>query len=263
MSLLRRGAGVVTAALAASLLGLVPTAVSAPAVPVADPGATTVSAPCLGGEGEVVFTVYPRADDGSYRIDVTGKRMVDGSHWRGRVLLARSSEKFQRTAVDGGWSVSLQTRPIRQRLPLAGVDVREGKGLHHRCFLIDSPAPTPLGAADCSPRRFALLTLRHLDDGSVVVGVYVLDNRPGERWRVDLRARSAGASQSVAFTDYTRKDGLLRSRVELGPVEDPRLRVVARRSDGRQCRIGLNPGEIPSEAAGPRQLLEVVRALRP
>ncbi len=213
-----------------------------------DPGATTLSAPCYGGPGWMFFTVHPPAADGTYQVDVTARRLVEGSRWKIAIELDASEEEdqqFRRRAVNGEWSVTTQVAgPSDGDQALFQAGAKE-VGARHRCLLFNSPSNPTGGIAPCnSPRRAAIIVARRLDDDTVRVVFFIFDNRASATWHLELTAKGAGTTQTVAFDDLTNKRRILRSRVDLQGVDNPRLRMVATRTDGRQCRVRLNPPNV-------------------
>jgi hypothetical protein len=225
----RLRAGLLAAVVAITLVGL-------PAVPaaggVADPLATTVAGGCVGGPGRVSLTVHPpAAPGGSYRVQVTARRLEEGSRWV--VQLSKEdedggTEEVRRIAVEGGWTVTT-------RFPTHAADdgdqtrfrlwANERVTGFYACHLLISPARPVSGMAPCKNRqRHIVMLTRELDDGSVLVRSIVAAVRPDLRWHLKLTATGAETRQVVDFDARAGKRGDVRSRVEINGVEDPRLR---------------------------------------
>lgn len=193
------------------------------------------------------LTQHGRADDGTYAVSLTGRRMREGSRWR----IAIDTEAFEdpyrtfsRRATDAGWSVTTRFGPTQYDDDYYfGARVHE-RGSRHSCLVVIHPRlPAPTAAAECSNRRgvdrYVLLTARRRDDDTLRIRFEMYENRRPRRWRIELTAKAPGASQTVLVIARTRFQ-YLSARADLDSVGSPRLQAVATRP-GLRCRIGLNP----------------------
>lgn len=230
------GAGTSSPTLASELAG----------VPgIVDASATTMNTFCWGGR--MFVRVHRAAEDGSYPVDVTARRMDEGSRWKVTVAADDGydgeDQVFRRTAVDGEWSVTTRVtpNPAADDDFLIAVSASEVNAQSRGCYLAVSPARPNGGLTGCLQGLQALVS-RRVDDSTVVVRYFLAYLRPDARWRIQVTAIAGPTRETVAFTGYTNKRGNLPSRVEFrGGAHEWRFQVVAINDAGRRCTLGLNP----------------------
>ena len=255
MSIGRRRASVIAAAVAYGLLGVGP--VHAAVAP-SDPLATTVTGACYGGPGFVSLTVGAPVD-GTRAVSLTGRGFEEGSRWAITLGMEnydgpdRPDREFRRAAVDGRWTVTTRFKAAADNEVVFEGLAEERGARRHGCFVLTSPAAPVGGIAESCKRsvdraRLAAMVARVRDDGSVVVRSFLLGVRPESRWHLRLAANGAGARQVVDFDDQAGRRGLVFSRVVFQGVTDPRLWLVAGGPGGDRCVIGLNPADVPTGA---------------
>lgn len=255
MTPFRLPVGVLAALLSFALIGMLP-AQGAPAA--ADPLATTVSGACFGGPGRLALTVTPPAvADGRYQVHVIARGLDDGSRWAvGLVEEATEARKeFRRVAVQGTWTVTTQFRSPGDGdgdEVLFTVFAHERGAKSHACDVLNSPASPIGGLSACNKAAgdgFIILLARELDDGSVRVRSLIFtDLRRKSPWHLTLKATGATSRQVVEFNDRAGGLDVVRSRVVLTGVDDPRLRMVATSQNGASCLIGVNPPNVTTDA---------------
>jgi hypothetical protein len=116
----------------------------------------------------------------------------------------------------------------------------------HDCQAYMQPGSSAYGATTCNNLfRFVDLLARDLDDGSTVVRSTVSPAGHGSVWHLTLTATGEASRQVVQYDELaSRRDGVLRSRVVIAGVENPRLHLVAANSDRARCRIAVNPANV-------------------
>lgn len=241
-------AGVLAAVLSVTLLGFSPARAVAPA---GGPLATTVTGACSGGPGRVSLTVYPPAENGSFRVEATARGLIDGSRWRVQVAGISGERGFRRVAVDGEWTVATRFPAAADPddEPFFFVSARERGDRTRGCLVLNQPASPAVGYTQCSsPRRVIVLFARELDNGRTVVRSFVDSRRPDISWHLTLTAIGAASRHVVEFDDVASRRGLVSSRVVLTGVKDPRLQLVATTKNGGRCFIGLNPPNVTTAA---------------
>jgi len=217
------------------------------------PAATTVSSDCWGGPGRMIFTVHARAADNTYKLDVTSRRLVDGSRWSISLLSEQLPKSepgvFHRRANDGGWTATIRLGPQRQEGLVYFEASAHERGVRHGCNLwtrLGSPAPratAECGNADpfTGDERLAILAARRLDDARLELTFDLYEDRRPRLWHVRVTLREGGTSHTVAFEDRTNRRGHLAATVQLRGYDNPGVRVVATRSGSPRCSISLNP----------------------
>ncbi len=251
MTTMRRLAGVLAAVL---LLGVVP----AHAAPAEDPQATAVTGACYGGPGRLSLTVHPpAAAGGTYQVDVTARRLAEGSRWLIGLEQETSNEggaekEFRRVADGGGWTVTAEfpsPAPGDEDEVLFFVSANERGAPRHGCLVLNSPASPVGGFSYCNNRRgVVVMVARELEDGSTLVRSVIYVGRPHSRLHLELTATGAASRQAVEFDDQAGKRGAVKSRVVFEGVKDPRLWLVATNGNGRRCILGLNPANVTTDA---------------
>jgi hypothetical protein len=247
---MHRLAGVLAAVL---LVGVVPAHAEAPAE---DPRATSVTGACFGGPGRLSLTVHPpAAAGGTYQVDVTARRLVDGSRWVIGVAQetndAGGAEKdFRRVADGGGWTVTAEfPSPAAGDQTVFYVSAYEHGARGHICYVLNSPASPVGGLSRCNNLgREVVMLARELDDDSTLIRSILLDVAPNSRWHLELAATGAASRQVVEFDDRAGKRGYVWSRVVIEGVKDPRLRLVATNQKGGRCFLRLNPANVTTDA---------------
>ena len=243
-----RSSTLVLAALLSSAFVGVPHADAAPA---SDPTATTVAGLCQGGPGRMSITVSPTTD-GAFEVEVTARRLADGSRWRGVVEAeydernGGESQPFRRRAVDGTWTVTTELPGPRnsdaQALFFVGAKER---GERHQCFVLLSPDSPTGGYTTCrGADRFSVITANERKDGSTVVRSLVAGVRAQARWHLRLVATGDTGQLVTEFDAYAGDRGLVRSKVVLEGVDDARFRLTATGQAGGRCDTRLNPAEL-------------------
>lgn len=236
---------VLTALLTALLTA--PVASAAPA----SPGATTVSARCIGGPGRLVLAVDEQAP-GVWHVDVTGRRLADDSRWR--VTLGMESEEdeqtesFRRRAVDGTWTYSTEmTGPVDGYVDFFveahGSDpAAAGDGTS--CVVVNNPHDPTFGAGFCAG-GFDLMQLHRREDGTTVLRYGILFVARNTTWTLDLTVDDGPDDvRSMTFDDVTNKRGRLWTRVELTGLKHPTFGVQAVSERGGRCSLYIDPAEL-------------------
>ena len=228
---------------------------------ITDSVARTVSGACWGGSGEMSVTVHAASDNQRIRVDVIGRRMAEGSRWQVSSPRGRGEFEFHRRATDGGWFATFTVNARTRVGVLVAAEERSSHG-EGSCLVLNSGSRKwQIGLISCTPRRLSSLSTRHMGDSTTVIAS-VLDNKEGARWHLKLTARDDFRMQTVEFDDTTNKHGNLRSRVDLRGLNSPSLKLVAEREDGRQCRVGLDPGQLATDQTmTPRRLVNAARLL--
>jgi hypothetical protein len=266
MRLSRFLAGVLAALLSVALVGGSPAQAVAPG---SHPLATTVTGACAGGSGRVSLTVHPLTD-GSYRVLVAARGLAEGSRWTVDLIkVSQTSERykdFRRVAVDSRWTVEARFAAAAAPEDDVYFDLRAGErgDRRHRCRVFNSPASPVAGLAECNNQRLDIVVLaRQRNDGSTVVRFFIEGARPDSRWHLTLTATGAASRQVVEFEDRaSSREGVVRSRVVITGVENPRLRLVASNKDQGRCFIGLDPPNTMTDAPLTLQGLRKLGALR-
>jgi hypothetical protein len=247
---MRRLVGVLAAVL---VLGVVPAHAEAPAE---DPRATAVTGACFGGPGRLSLTVHPpAAAGGRYQVDVTARRLVDGSRWVIGLAQEANDEggaekDFRRVAEGGGWTVAAEfPSPAASGEVVFYVSAYEHGARRHGCYVLNSPASPVGGLSLCNnPRRGVVMLARERDDGSTLIRSILFNVGPDSRWHLELTATGAASRQVVEFDDRAGKRGYVWSRVVIEGVKDPRLRLVATNQKGGRCFLRLNPANVTTDA---------------
>jgi hypothetical protein len=218
--------------------------------PISDPLATTVTGYCGGGPGRISLAVHPRAD-GTYRVKVTARGLVTGSRWRAELTGTGRDQIFRDiVAVDGRWKLVTDfpaaTNPEEDESFFVYTDELSLAKRFHDCQAYMQPGSSAYGATTCNNLfRFVDLLARDLDDGSTVVRSTVSPAGHGSVWHLTLTATGEASRQVVQYDELaSRRDGVLRSRVVIAGVENPRLHLVAANSDRARCRIAVNPANV-------------------
>lgn len=265
MRLSRFLAGALGAVLSVALVG---SATALAVAPGGDPLATSVTGACAGGPGRVSLTVHPPTD-GSYRVVVAARGLAEGSRWTVDLIkVSQTSQRyrdFRRVAVDGGWMVATRFPAPAESEDDVYFDLRAGErgDRRHSCLVLNSPASPVAGLAECNNQRLDIVVLaRQRDDGSTVVRFFIEGARPDSRWHLTLTATGAASRQVVEFEDRaSSREGVVRSRVVITGVEDPRLRLVASNKDQGRCFIGLDPPNDRTDAPLTLRGLDKLNAL--
>lgn len=157
--------------------------------------------------------------------------LAEGSRWavhvgqRGGDTVAEPNE-LRRVAVDGKWTVA-----TRFPAPADPEDdsyfvgfAQERRDGTHGCVVFNSPASPAAGLAQCNARPRIVMSACERHDGSTLVRSVVFGVRRDSRWHLTLTATGAAGGQVLNFDDRAGRRGeLVRSRVVITGVEDPRL----------------------------------------
>ena len=240
--------GVLAAVLSVALVGGAPARAVAP---VGDPRAAMVTGACSGGSGRVSLTVHPTGD-GRYRVELTARGMVEGSRWTGHLFTLADTEAgdkdFRRVAVDGGWTVTARfpaAADLRENVFFGEAQRRGDRA--NSCIVVTQLSPA-VGASACNRQRPQVSLVVRERDGSTVVDSYIFDTRQDSRWHLTLTAAGAASRQVVKFDDRAKRRGVVRSRVVLNGVDEPRLRLVASNNDQGRCFIRFDPQNVTTDA---------------
>ncbi len=209
-----------------------------------DPAAATVSSRCWGGPGVMVMTVRPVATtDDVYRIQVTARRVVDGSRWRVKIGDLVPMVTVHRRAIVGRWSATT-------RLAANGELFYEGEAHEqgrrpYGCQLSSSQIHYPIANTRCRrPHLHVEMSVRQPEHDVTLVKNVLYSDRPlVGRWHVTMAARRAGRIQTVTF-DGVGHHGVVISHVDFHGIGNPRLRVDATREGGVHCTLTLNPPDV-------------------
>jgi hypothetical protein len=238
----------------------------------ADPDQSQVRGGCTGGPGRISLTVFPRADDGSVRVDVVATRLPDGHRWVGGVMAEGEDgetmpvgRSIRRTATGGGWTVSgllqLGDTVGQAFFHVSAFQRGPGFGFGRMCTVALSDPRPMFGFSWCSPPVIQAMVVRRRDGGSLAVR-YLHFARPDSRWHVEIRADGTDGTTSVAVDGRADRRGVLITTVQLSGVDDPRFSVVAQGAHGSYCSIGLDPPQLSAPLPQRAEMLDALRDMR-